>query len=336
MTKEINTVAHQNITVGKAFVNKVTREFSTDVGEIKVTEEMKRLIQGYFMGCDSALKEAEKNRSDNSKLPYTWENTDINSSLAQNIMNFARLGLDMSLSNQLFAIPYFDTKKGKYTFSFRPGYQGREIVAKKYSLDAIEEIVVELVYQNDEFKALKKDAHRPADTYEFTITNPFDRGAVVGGFAYVRFADERKNFLTIMSKADIDKRMNTASSKKFWNSWYDEMALKTVLTKAAKKIVIDPQKIDASYRMLMANENESSEQFLDVEIMEKANSIPVNIDAADAGACAVAQIPQQPTVTQIPVPNTAVKEAVVETEATIPVSSSEPTEMFAASDEPGF
>ena len=90
MTKEINPAA-QNITVGQAFVDKVMREFCTEVGEVKVTAEMKRLIQGYFMGCDNALREAEKNRPD-GKTPYTWTNIDINSSLAQNIMNYARLG----------------------------------------------------------------------------------------------------------------------------------------------------------------------------------------------------------------------------------------------------
>ena len=334
MTKEINPAA-QNITVGQAFVDKVMREFCTEVGEVKVTAEMKRLIQGYFMGCDNALREAEKNRPD-GKTPYTWTNIDINSSLAQNIMNSARLGLDMSLPNQLFAVPYFDNKKKKYSFSFMPGYKGREIVVRKYSLDTIEEVIVELVYGNDEFKALKKDAHHPSDTYEFTITNPFNRGVVVGGFAYIRFTDERKNLLVIMSKAEIDKRMNKASSKVFWGNWYDEMALKTILIKASKKITIDPQKIDDSYKMLIASEDKSSEQLLEAEIMDKANSIPVNIDTADTGGCAIAQIPQQPTVTQIPVVNTIVEEAIVATDAAVVVKPTEATGMFATSDEPGF
>lgn len=337
MTKETNQLAQEqgntNITVGQAFVEKVIREFGSEVGEVKATAEMKRLIQGYFMGCDNALREAEKNRSD-GKTPYTWANVDINSSLAQDIMNYARLGLDMSLSNQLFAVPYFDNKKKKYSFSFMPGYKGREIVARKYSLDAIEEVIVELVYRNDEFKALKKDVHHPADTYEFTITNPFDRGVVMGGFAYVRFADERKNLLVIMSKADIDKRMNKAASRVFWGNWYEEMALKTILIKAAKKITIDPQKIDDSYKMLIASEDEGSEQLINAEIADKANSIPVNIDAIVVDEPESAQIPQQTLTNQIPLPNDVAANGIgTPAPAAVQVKSAE---LFSTLENPGF
>lgn len=88
--------------------------------------------------------------------------------------------------------------------------------------------------------------------------------------------------------------------------------------------------------MLIASEDKSSEQLLEAEIMDKANSIPVNIDTADTGGCAIAQIPQQPTVTQIPVVNTIVEEAIVATDAAVVVKPTEATGMFATSDEPGF
>lgn len=334
MTKEINNVIQQP-TVGQAFVEKVMREFGSEVGEVKATQEMKRLIQGYFMGCDNALREAEKNRPE-SRTPYKWENVDVNSALAQNIMNYARLGLDMSLPNQLFAVPYLDTKKNKYTFSFMPGYKGREIVAKKYSFDAIEEVIVELVYESDEFKALKKDAHHQSDTYEFTVVNPFARGAVVGGFAYIRFVDERKNLLVIMSKADIDKRMNKAQSKAFWNGWYEEMALKTILIKAAKKITIDPQKIDASYKMFIANEEGSAERVLEAEIMDKANSIPINVDTVDTGTFAAVQIPQQTATNQIPVANKIAEAAPLSEAVEVEAKPAGNAALFAPLDEPGF
>lgn len=337
MNKETNQLTQEqgntNITVGQAFVEKVIREFGTDVGEIKAPPEMKRLIQGYFMGCDGALREAEKSRAQD-RLPYSWANVEINSALAQNILNFARLGLDMCLPNQLFAVPYLDSKKNKYTFTFMPGYKGRELIIRKYAVDEIVDVTVELVYSNDEFKALKKDARHPQDTYEFTVVNPFERGHVIGGFAYIRFADERKNILVIMSKADIDKRRDKAKSKTFWGSWYGEMALKTILIQAAKKVTIDPKKIDDTYKMLMKNDEEGSEQLINAEIADKANRVPINIDAIVVDEPAAAQISQQTSTNQIPLPNDVIANGIgTPAPAAVQVKSAE---LFSTPEKPGF
>ena len=47
---------------------------------------------------------------------------------------------------------------------------------------------------------LKKSKDNKVEGYEFEINNPFDRGEIQGGFAYIQFSDPEKNKLIMMSK----------------------------------------------------------------------------------------------------------------------------------------
>lgn len=284
MKEEKNLTAVGQPTVSERFTSLVMREFAGSVGEINMGEFQKSLIQGYFIGCDNALAAAEAKRQKDNKsgvVPYTWANVDVNSKLAQNIVIYAKLGLDMTMANHLFAIPRLNGKTGKYEFTFQEGYKGKEIKAKKYSLYEIVNITAELVYANDKFAAHKKDANHAHDTYEFEITNAFDRGALIGGFAYIEFDDPQRNALFIMSKADIEKRKAKAMNTVFWNQWYDEMALKTVIAAAcSKKVTLDPKKIDDDYRSMQMNEMEAEERSLAEEIAQNANSETIDVVAS--------------------------------------------------------
>lgn len=280
------TVANTSVaeeSVSQRFTNMIMKEFTSSVGSVKTTEMQKSLIQGYFMGCDTALINAEAERvkfGNKDKLPFVWNNVLIDSTLAQNIVNYAKLGLDMSIANHLFAIPRMNSKHGKYSLTFQPGYKGREIIARKYSIDEIVDIVVEPVYTNDVFKVLKKDSRREYDTYEFDIVNPFDRGEIIGGFGYIVYTDKTKNKLVVMDKAKIDKRRDKAQAKTFWTGWYEEMATKTLSIATTKTVVIDPKKIDIAYRLLLARENEDEENQVSSEISDKANSEIIDVAVA--------------------------------------------------------
>lgn len=301
MTNEVAKNETRPLTIGERFTNMVLRELQASVGNgVQVTEQQRNLIMGYFIGIDRALATAEAKRLKDAAgrgdwakraqetLPYTWNNVSVDSKLAQSIMVYAKLGLDMTIPNHVFAIPYMNGKTGKYDMNFQEGYKGREMKAKKYSLYQIQDITAALVYATDEFTPYFKDKEHEYDTYELTVTNPFDRGAMVGGYVYIEFEDARQNKLFIMSKAEIDKRRDVAKSKTFWEKWYEEMALKTLVNAACnKKITLDPGKIDADYRLIQTQEGQRMETELEEEISANANREPINVTPPPAA------IPQQ-------------------------------------------
>jgi recombination protein RecT len=77
-------------------------------------------------------------------------------------------------------------------------------------------VTVEVVYSSDNFRPIKKGKETRVESYEFEITNAFDRGTIVGGFAYLEFADPTKNELIIMSMKDVEKRKPQYASANFW------------------------------------------------------------------------------------------------------------------------
>lgn len=267
----VHAEAKPNLSV--AFTAKVLNELAGSIGDFKVTDEHRRLIQGYWMGCDRAIQEAEKHRNaSKNALPCTWNNVLIDSGFAQALVGFMRLGLDMNLSNHLWAIPMMDNKAGKYRLSFRIGFEGRKIVAKKYAYNKIVDIRAELVYKNDKFRVIKKSLNQPGDSYEFEIEDPFDRGTLKGGFVFIEYENPSHNTVFVMNNKQIDARKNKAQSNKFWEAWPEEMALKTIVHAACKTITIDPKKIDDEYRKLLAAEAREEGYSVAGEIAGKANA----------------------------------------------------------------
>lgn len=270
MTNENKELAKVEQAASERFVNMVLSEIGT--GNVQITDKHKRLAQGYMLGISKALQDAN----------ITWADAIIDNTLAQSIVSYAKIGLDMSVKNHLFVIPRKSGKHpGKYTLTFQQGYKGRELIARKYSYDEIVDISADLIYSNDTFKPHKKDANHDHDTYEFEITNPFDRGAVVGGFAYMQYADEKKNKLFMLSKAQIDKRKNVAMSKAFWDKWPEEMALKTVINYACEKAQIDPDKIDEDFMRVLESERQSEEADLAAEVEENGNCNIIDVETSD-------------------------------------------------------
>ena len=294
-SKEVAKTIAAAPSASQRFTDVVMREFTNSTGNVNVTPHQKNLIQGYFIGCDNALRAAEEKRLKKAakddkwgemarkQLPYTWKNVNIDAQLAQRIVAYAKLGLDMTLPNNLSAQPFMNGKNEKYDLLFWEEYRGRELKTKKYSFYPIKNIRYELVFSNDEFKVGKKDAFHTQDSYEFNIKNPFDRGTMVGGFAYVEFVEPQRNILLIMSKAEIDKHKAASPSggKGFWENWYNEMALKTIVHKICKQVTLDPEKIDPDFRIMQQNQRDAEEAQLAEEIQQNANRETINVTAME-------------------------------------------------------
>ncbi len=286
------------------FVAKVLQEFGSTAGAMQVTDYQQRLIQGYFISIDRALKTAEEGRLrknegnrdrkyDNS-LPVTWANVNLND-LALDVMHYARMGLDMMQENHLFPIPYKNAKSGKYDLVLMQGYGGIQYIAEKYAMERPTAVTVELVYSTDIFRAYKKSMANATESYEFEIVNAFDRGEIIGGFGYIEFADPVKNKLIIMPMKDIMKRKPAYASAEFWGGvikkwdggkqveaqtegWFEEMCLKTLKREifSAKHIPRDPQKVDEDYHFVKSREAQYAEIEAQDEIITYANTIMID------------------------------------------------------------
>ena len=137
-----NAVAKATPSASQRFTDMVMREFTNSTGMVKISDHQRSLIQGYFIACDNALQEAEQKRQRDAsgkgdfakeaaaRTPYTWENVNIGAKLAQKVVVYAKLGLDMTLPNNLFCIPRMNGKIGKYDLNFQEGYRGKEIKTK--------------------------------------------------------------------------------------------------------------------------------------------------------------------------------------------------------------
>lgn len=291
----------QKLTASERFVNKLLSKLSVGNLDVQMTDFQKRLAQSYMVGISKAIVVAERKRTvAKNDLPYSWNTIKIDDDLADAIVSFARCGLDPMQPNHLSPVLYKDTKANMYTVSFIPGYRGRELKAKKYGLDVPDYVIVELVYSKDKFKSIKKDRNNPYESYEFEITNEFDRGEVAGGFWYHGYSkNPEKNKLVVMTKKEIDKHKPENAAAEFWGGekdvweggkkvgkkqvegWYEKMAWKTLYHDAYRNITIDPQKIDDDYYRMQKIETEAIEAEIEAEIAENANKEVIDINPGE-------------------------------------------------------
>ena len=294
------TVSEQSMS--ERFMLKVINEFGSSVGEVALTKFQKRLAQNYFVAVDDCLKKAEQKRLAKSgdyqdSVPCTWANVNMES-LARSIVSAARVGLDPNEKNHISPTPYKNKNTGKYDIGFIIGYRGLELKAYKYGLDVPDSVICELVYSTDKFKSYKRDMKNKIESFEFDITNDFDRGEIVGGFYYHEFSSApEKNKLVVFSKKDLEKRKPKYASAEFWGGekdkgkkvgkevtegWYEAMMLKTIVRAAYGAITIDSQKIDDDYMALSAAERSAgiaeSQENLQVAHDTEANQTLIDVE----------------------------------------------------------
>ncbi|MHB1421262.1 MAG: recombinase family protein [Bacillota bacterium] len=309
-------VAKRELTQSERFMNMVISEFGNGVGEVALTKFQKRLAQNYFIVADTTLTTAEEKRKKKAEkyrdpLPVVWSNVDMKA-LALSVVAAARIGWDPLQDNHVSLIPFKNKAMNKYGITFMPGYRGIELKGKKYGLDVPDHVIVELVYSTDKFGSIKKDHKTPYESYDFEITNDFDRGKIVGGFYYHAYNDHpEKNKLVTMSIKDIEKRKPEYASADFWggekpvykdgkqtgtehtDGWYEKMCYKTVYRAAYKDITIDSQKIDDDYMRLKQVESDYDEAEAQQKVDANANGETIDIEAS-------ATYEEQPDPAEVP------------------------------------
>lgn len=263
------------LTPSERFKTAVMKEFAATVGDVtKVTSFQQKIIQNYFIKLDMVLKAADLKRvekngklreEERDNLEFSWNNVNM-TQLALDVIPYSIIGLDPLQKNHINLIPYKNTRTGQYDITFMMGYDGIELKARKYGYDVPDDVVIELVYETDKFRLIKKDLNNRVESYEFERPEPFNRGGVIGGFyAHIYYDRPEKNVVKVFSKADIDKRKPKYASAEFWggekpkwangkkvgveevDGWYEEMAWKTIKRASYDAITIDSEKIDEHY-----------------------------------------------------------------------------------------
>ncbi|WP_427112974.1 recombinase RecT [Megasphaera sueciensis] len=304
MAEKTMQKSENKLSLSIRFQQQVLKEFTNNIGQIRVTDYQKQILQGYFIRIDRTLTNSEEERvrkNDANRdhkydnlLPYSWSNVNVRD-LCMDVVHYAQLGLDMMQDNFLFPIPYKNNKENCYDITLMIGYMGKRYIALKYALDKPTNVTVEIVHKADTFKPIMKSRSNPVESYEFDIENPFDRGEIIGAFGYIEYEDPKKNELVMMSMADILKRKPKYASANFWGGslkvwkkekqieeqkegWLEEMCQKTMMREvySPKHILIDPKKIDDSYQYMKQQEqrlnaaNDEVQQAIEIE----ANSVP--------------------------------------------------------------
>lgn len=256
MANEIQKQTNSGV-ASERFTNNVLTQFEAETGRAMVMSEyQKSLAQHLFLKIDSVLKELETKRTQNPKpfgTPITWDNVNMRK-LSLDAVHTVQLGLDPLIPNHVHPIPYFNNKEKKYDVDLRAGYIGKAYYRIQAAREDVDDVIYELVYSTDKFKAIKKTIDNPQDSYEFEIMNPFDRGDIIGGFGYISYGNKKSNTLVLVSKKDFEKSKAAAKTKTFWDKHYDEMCMKTLIHRTTDKIQVDPKKINAAYLEMESKE----------------------------------------------------------------------------------
>ena len=277
-----NEIAKVEPPLSERFTNMVMKEFSANIGILKLSPKQKKLSQHMYLKCDAQLKSFEAKRlskNNDSMAPYIWDNINMDK-LTVDAVNRIDLGLDALIENHISPIAYFNKKEKKYDLDLRIGYAGKDYYRRKTAINLPKDIIYELVYGTDNFKPIKKSAKVKIESYEFEIVEPFNRGDVIGGFGYIIFEDEKLNKLVVVSEKEFLKSKSKAKTQDFWSKYPEEMRLKTLVHRTTDKLQVDPDKVNQSYFKVEADEM-SELKSIDDEINQNANIEEIDIEEAE-------------------------------------------------------
>lgn len=105
---------------------------------------------------------------------------------------------------------------------------------KRMMLQAYPDAIIDtgIVHKADSFNFSKNSGKIK---YDHNIADPFNQSeqTVIGAYCVIK--NVRGEFLTLLSKADIDKHRKVAKTDYIWEKWYLEMVLKTIMKKGCKQ-----------------------------------------------------------------------------------------------------
>ena len=179
----------------------------------------------------------------------------------------AYLGLDF-MNKEAYLVPY-----GKQ-LNFMKSYTGAVKLCKKYSIRPLKDIYAKLVREGDDY-SIEIINNEPKVTFK---PKPFNNGKIQGAFAVACFTDGGIQYEE-MSLEQLEKVRSCSKMKTgvVWQTWTDQMYLKSVLHRLCKRIEIDFDNIEQ-----LKYFNEEMEIETDVkaqaekDVSENANQKPLD------------------------------------------------------------
>lgn len=259
------------------FVAAVEKQFASEVGDaLAWTDFQKTLAQHLFVKVDAQLAALDLKRRDNTP-PMVWKNVNM-TKLALDAVHRVSLGLDALVPNHLHPIPYLNGRTGLYDLDLRIGYVGKDYCHRKLAVEEPLDVIYQLVHVTDKFMPYLRSRSNEIEGYDFEITQPFDRGEVIGGFGYVIYGDPKKNRLIIVTQRDFKRAEAAARGGDFWgkDKSREEMMFKTIVHRVCDKLPLDPRKLNAkSYAYVEAQE---ATEDIDREVGDRANGPIIDIE----------------------------------------------------------
>ena len=128
---------------------------------------------------------------------------------------------------------------------------------------------LDLVYKGDVFSVGKKSG---AVDYTHTMADPFKRvnDDILGGYCVIK--NKRGEFLTTLTRGELDKHRAVAKTDMIWKAWYVEMCKKTLIKKASRL------HFDDVYEKINNLDNENIDLDLPIDINIKVKGDVERID----------------------------------------------------------
>lgn len=143
-------------------------------------------------------------------------------SIYQSLLNMVLQGLSPA-KNQVYFIPYGNE------LQMQRSYFGTQAALKR--LSDVKDIYAEVIRKGEEFEFENKEGRKRFVKHEQTFETLDNE--IVGAYAIIETENDGK-LLEIMTKKQIDTAWSQAKTKNVQNKFGDQMAMRTVINRAAK------------------------------------------------------------------------------------------------------
>lgn len=192
-------------------------------------------------------------------------------SIANSLLDMVIQGLTPA-KTQCYFVPYGNTLK------MTRSYFGTQAVLKR--LQNVSEVWANVIYEGDDFEIEIVDGRETLKGHKTSFQNRDNE--IIG--AYCIIEDEEDNqYLTTMTKKEIDASWSQAKTKNVQNKFPQEMAKRTVINRAAKSFINTSDDSDLLIEAInntTANEYEDAGERKEAEIFDEINE-NANVEVFD-------------------------------------------------------
>ena len=184
-------------------------------------------------------------------------------SIANSLLDMVIQGLSPA-KTQCYFVPYGQTLK------MTRSYFGTMAVVKR--LDGVKNIWSNIIFEGDDFE-LAIDEHGKEKLIKHGTSFKNRDNEIIGAYAIIE-KEDGEQFLTTMTKKEIDVSWSKAKTKNVQKDFPQEMAKRTVINRAAKAFINtsdDSDLLIESINNTTANEYQDEQERKEVEIIEEIN-----------------------------------------------------------------